>query len=346
MSVHFLEVLQPGILTTVQDTGRFKYQRLGYTQSGAMDDYALRVGNRLVDNPENEAGLEMTYVGEEFLILTDAMIAITGADFSPEVDGTAIPMWQSVYVEKNSFLSFKERKYGVRAYICVKGGFDVPRVLGSKSTDLKSSFGGYEGRKLKAGDILSIPKMSVDSGNINNKFPEELVEQNYRWYDEPQEIKVTLGPDTDNFTEKGYKTLLESEYEISEKLDRQGYQLIGSKIEHSSKSPNIITNFTSLGAVQVPGAGTPIILMKDRQTSGGYAKIANVISADISKLAQRGLGEKISFTSVDISRARELFINYESIVSKTKLEPLVDHLIFRVQVDNENYIVHIKEVDS
>jgi len=346
MSVQFLKVLQPGMLTTVQDTGRFKYQRLGYTQSGAMDDFALRIGNRLVDNPENEAGLEMTYFGEEFLILTDAIIAITGADFSPEVNGQAVPMWQSVFVEEKSILSFKRRKYGVRAYICVKGGFDVPRVLNSKSTDLKSSFGGYRGRKLKVGDILSIPEVSMESGNINNKFPDELVHQNYRWYDEPQEIKVTLGPDMDHFSEEGYKTLLENEYEISEKLDRQGYQLIGPKIEHSSKGPNIITNFTSLGAIQVPGAGTPIIIMKDRQTTGGYAKIANVISADISKLAQRGMGEKISFTSVDINRARELFINYESIISKTKLESMVDHLTFRVQVDNESYIVQIKEVDS
>ncbi len=345
MSVPFLKVLQPGILTTVQDTGRFGYQRLGYTQSGAMDDFALRIGNRLVGNPENEAGLELTFFGEEFLFLCDAVIAVTGADFCPEINGSTIPMWQSILVKKDSVISFRNRKYGARAYICVRGGVDVPRILNSKSTDLKSAFGGYMGRKLQAGDILSIPRIDLPADYIDKRFPEELVYTNYRWHDQPLTIRVTLGPDKDNFTEKGYKTLLESEYEISEKLDRQGYQLVGPRIEHSTKGPNIITNFTSLGAVQVPGAGTPIILMKDRQTSGGYAKIANIISPDISKLAQRGMGDKISFESVDISQTRDLFIDQEKTISKTELDLIRRCVSFKVQVDDESYIVKIEEVD-
>ncbi len=331
MGVPFLKVLQPGILTTVQDTGRFGYQRLGYTQSGAMDDFALRIGNRLVGNLENEAGLELTYLGEEFLFLCDAVIVVTGADFYPEINGNVIPMWQSLLVNKDSVISFQDRKYGARAYICVRGGLDIPRVLNSKSTDLKSAFGGHMGRKLQKGDILSIPGVDLASDYIDKRFPEELAYNNYHWQDQSLAIRVTLGPDNENYTEQGYKTLLENEYEISEKLDRQGYQLVGPKIEHSSKGPNIITNFTSLGAVQVPGAGTPILLMKDRQTSGGYAKIANIISPDISKLAQRGMGDKISFESVDISHTRELFIDQERIISKTELDSAGRFVSFRVQ---------------
>ncbi len=345
MGVPFLKVLQPGVLSTLQDTGRFGYQRLGYTQSGAMDDFALRTGNRLVGNPENEAGLELTFFGEKFLVLCDAVIAVTGADFCPEVNDKAIPLWQSLLVKKNSVISLQDRRYGARAYICVRGGFDVPRELNSKSTDLKSAFGGYMGRKLQVGDILSIPGVDLVSDYIDKKFPEELVYRNYRWYEHPMSIRVTLGPDKDNFTEIGYKTLLESKYEISEKLDRQGYQLKGPRIEHSSKGPNIITNFTSLGAVQVPGAGAPIILMKDRQTSGGYAKIANVISPDISKLAQRGMGDMISFESVDISQTRELFIEQETIISKTELRPVRRCISFRVQINDDSYTVDVEEVD-
>ncbi len=345
MSVQFLKVLRPGILSTVQDTGRFGYQRLGYTQSGAMDDFALRIGNRLVGNPENEAGLELTYIDEKFLFACDAIIAITGADYYPEINGKVVPMWQSLLVKKDSIISFPDWKYGARAYICVRGGLDVKPVLNSKSTDLKSTFGGYMGRKLRAGDVLSIPGVDLTSDYIGRCFPEELIYNNYRWHDCPLSIRVTLGPERDNYTEKSYKTLLESEYEISEKLDRQGYQLKGLRIEHSSKGPNIITNFTSLGAVQVPGAGNPIILMKDRQTTGGYAKIANVISPDISKLAQRGMGDKILFESVDISQTRELFIEQEKIISKTELRPARRCISFRVQINDDSYTVDVEKVD-
>lgn len=319
MGIQLLKVLQPGLLTTVQDTGRFKYQKFGYTQAGAMDDFALRLGNRLVGNGEDEAGLEITFLGAEFLTLEDCIISITGADFTPVINNTGIPMWQSLPVKKDSVISFKSRKHGARAYLCLQGGLEIPLVLGSKSTDLKSSFGGYQGRKLKAGDILSGPDAPLKGKHVSRYFPRRLVTDNYRWDQNPQEIRVTLGPDMDHYTEEGYRTLLSGTYTISHKMDRQGYQLGGPKIEHSPKGPNIVTNFTSLGAIQVPGAGIPILLMKDRQTSGGYAKIANVVTPDISKLAQKSPGEGVTFVEVDSRQAREIYVNHEKIISNTDL---------------------------
>lgn len=302
--MELLEVIQPGPLTTVQDLGRYGYQQYGVPPSGAVDNYAYRIGNLLVGNEESLASLEITLFGGKLRFLCQTVIAITGADLAPTLNGNSIPLWETVPVRPGDIISFPRLRSGCRAYLAVAGGISVPKVMGSASTLIKAGIGGFAGRALRQGDILHTVKVS--SATVMARLPPEFVPS----YGDQIELRVILGPQDDYFTEAGINTFLQSEYTVSIQADRMGYRLEGPRIEHRSKA-DIISDGIPLGAVQIPGDGLPIILLADRQTTGGYAKIATVISVDIPKIAQAKPGDKVRFKRVSEDEALTLLNEYE-----------------------------------
>ena len=307
-----LEVLQPGVLSTIQDLGRYGYQQYGVSVSGAMDKFALRVANLLVGNGEGEAGVEMTALGPRLRALADLTAAFTGGDFSPEINGGTAGMWKSLTLRKGDIVSFSPTapERGFRAYMAVTGGIDVPLVMGSRSTHLLSKLGGLQ-RPLAKGDILQGRKVGKISGRRVLKSDQIPV------YSKESIIRVVPGPQDDYFTPAGMRTFFSGEYEITTKADRMGYRLQGPKIEHKGGA-DILTDATPPGSIQIPGDGMPIILLADGQTSGGYSKIGVVISSDQDRLAQAQPGEKIKFERVDISQAYRILEQTEEKIKKIK----------------------------
>jgi biotin-dependent carboxylase-like uncharacterized protein len=309
MSIETLEILQPGLLTTVQDTGRYGHQRYGVPVSGAMDLFSLRAANLLVGNDQSAACLEMTAIGPRARFLTDAIISITGGDLAPLLNDEPLAQWRCVRVARNSVLSFRGPRDGLRSYLAIAGGIDVPKVLGSRSTYLKSAIGGLEGRALVVGDVLSRGE-STRAEPEERGLPDTLEPPTYGHH---HEVRVVLGPQAEAFTENGIATLLGSEYSVSADSDRMGYRLDGPIVEHLSDA-DIISDGTPLGAIQVPGDGQPIILLADRGTAGGYAKVATVIGPDVSRLGQAMPGDTLRFKSVTVEEAHSILREQEDIL--------------------------------
>ena len=282
------EVIHPGPLTTVQDLGRYGYQQYGVPASGAMDDYALRVSNLLAGNDEGAAGLEITLPGLQLRVLEDTVIAITGADFSPTCHGRSLPMWQAVKLRVGDILAFLRLRSGCRSYLAMAGGIDVPQIMGSRSTYIYSRVGGLEGRPLRPGDRLRRGEVKFEV--VEKRLPPQYIPR----YDSQSQLRVILGPQDDYFTEQGIHTFLHSGYTVSIEADRVGYRLQGAPIEHRAGA-DIISDGIPLGAVQVPRDGLPIVLLADRQTTGGYTKIAVVITVDIARMAQAKPGDRVRF---------------------------------------------------
>ena len=310
MSVETLEILEPGLLTTVQDRGRYGYQRFGVPVSGAMDVFALRAANVLVGNPDGAAALETTVLGPKARFLADTWIAITGADLGPMLDSDPLPRWQTIQVSRDSLLSFEGAGDGMRSYVALAGGIDVPEVMGSRSTYLKLAIGGLEGRALAAGDMLSAMAHEPDQGFVERRLPPEIEPPSYG---RSPEIRVVLGPQEEAFTPDGVATFFGSTYTISMDSDRMGYRLDGPVIEHAS-GPDIVSDGSPLGAVQVPGDGRPIILLADRGTTGGYAKIATVIGPDVDRLAQAMPGDTLTFRSIAVEEAHAIYRGQEGLL--------------------------------
>ena len=289
-----IEVIDGGMLTTVQDLGRFGFQRYGVPTSGALDLFSLRAANRLVGNEDNAAGLEMTLIGPRLKFQVPATIALAGADLSARVDGHPVPPWQSVLVDAGAALSFGEARDGSRAYLAIAGGIDVPVVLGSRSTYTRSKLGGVEGRPLKAGDVLHVcgERPVLLGGALR------LPDGSRPAYGHAHALRVVLGPQEDRFTARGIDTFLSSTYTVAPQSDRMGYRMAGATIEHL-RGPDIVSDGTPFGAVQVAGDGVPIVLLADRGTAGGYTKIATVIGPDLPRLAQAIPGDTVSFVAPD-----------------------------------------------
>ncbi len=292
-----LRVLSGGLFTSVQDAGRFAYQHVGVAVSGVMDAYSYRVANMLVGNSPGECVLETTLSGPTLAFDTDACIAVTGADISPQIDGQAIETWRSYRVKAGSVLAFGGLRQGARAYIAFAGGIDVPVVMGSCSTYAKGKIGGFEGRALQAGDCLALRGCGlVQEYSLPDAYRPKWTGHNT--------LRVVLGPQDDCFTEEGIQTFLSQTYTVSQQCDRMGYRLEGAVIAHKTGG-DIISDGIMLGSVQVPGNGLPIILMADRQTTGGYTKIATVISCDLPLIAQAIAGNSFSFQAVSIEQAQD-----------------------------------------
>ena len=334
-----IEVIEPGLLTTVQDLGRYGYLRHGVPVSGAMDPVALQLANLLTDNQEDEACLEVTLSGPRLRFRSPTIIAITGADLSPSLNDAPAPMWESFPVQQGDVLSFGEHRSGTRAYVAVAGGLDVPVIMGSKSTFMKAGIGGFEGRALQAGDMLLTRLPLSPSEGPGRRVPRSLVPS----YDPALPVRVILGPQDHAFTQAGLDVLLGEPFTVSAQSDRMGYRLQGPKVEHVS-GPDIISDGIPFGGVQVSGDGQPIILMADRGTSGGYTKPAVVISADIGKVAQRMPGDEIRFQPVTLAEAHEALTAQESAMATAReyLAAPVSRRRFTITVEGEPFQVDVE----
>lgn len=285
-----ITIIKPGLLTTIQDGGRWGYQAYGVPVAGAMDRYAYRMANLLAGNSLDAATLEMTMLGAEMRFDINTAVALCGADMGATLNGSPVSNWSAFAVSAGDILSLHYAASGCRAYLAVAGGFAVPKVLGSCSTYNRGRIGGLNGRALQPDDVLKVAAASSQKPIVPVQLPEQWVKR----YENSCKVRVLLGPQEDYFTEKGIQTLLQSSYVVSDEADRMGYRLQGAIIE-AGKKPDIVSDALCQGAIQVPGHGMPIIMMADRQTTGGYAKIATVISPDLSFLAQTKPGDTICF---------------------------------------------------
>lgn len=296
------EVLRPGLLTTVQDRGRAGYQRYGVPVSGAVDQLALRVGNILVGNPQDAAALEIVLQGPKLLLLADLVLALSGAEAAAMLDGAAAPWYESFVGRRGQVLDIQGIARGLRTYLSMAGGIDVPIVLGSRSTCLVAGFGGFHGRALHQGDRLPVCGPAQPPERLRGWAAPEAWRQRYA---PPVTLRVVWGPQEDAFTEEGRQTFLESTYEVTPHADRMGCRLDGPRIAHRD-SADILSDWIPPGGIQVPGDGRPIILLVDRQTTGGYAKIATVIGPDIGLVAQSRPGDALRFRAIPLAEAHEL----------------------------------------
>lgn len=330
-----VKVLSPGMLTTVQDAGRIGYASLGYRRGGACDKYSMRLGNLLVGNGlagltakgracsesrGEEAVLEFTMKGGALLFEEDSLIALTGADMRPEIDGEPAVMYEPLLIEKGSVLRLGTAVKGLRTYLAVNGGIDVPKVLGSRSTDLKCGLGGLEGRSLMAGDMVPLGRISggqltgriSSSGQLWRKgrgqshsmiSPEEL------WLKQPSTpwrirggervplLRVVKGPQEEYFSKEALNAFEQDVYSLSPQCDRMACRLEGPGVK-TLEGTDIISDGIAEGAVQIASDGQPMILMADHQTTGGYAKIGTVISSDVAFLAQLRPRDRVKFRFV------------------------------------------------
>ena len=298
-----ITILSPGLLTTVQDFGRIGYQQFGVPVSGVVDPRAMSIANILVDNPEDEAVLECTMLGPQIRFHAANAIAITGGDLGPTLDNQPIPNYAAIRVEAGQVLRFAGLRSGCRAYIAFAGGLDIAPVMGSRSTYMKAKIGGVKGRKLQKDDVIKFRKPNPDLRGLNIRHisPEFVPRLEYK-------LRVVLGPQDDMFTEHGIETFLSESYVVTPEFDRMGCRLDGEIIEHKGESGDIISDGIAFGAIQVPTAGKPIIMLSDRQTTGGYTKIANVISADFRILAQLKAGDRVRFAQVSVAAAQDALL--------------------------------------
>lgn len=291
------------MLTTVQDLGRCGYMASGFQQSGAMDRFAAEAANLLVDNSEKDGVLEMTMLGVKVYFDEDNVIAITGAEFTPTVtdfetgEVTELPMNRAIRIKKGDVLDCGSAKSGLRGYLAVAGGFDIAPVMGSMSTNLKCKTGGFEGRKLMAGDVIPLHHPQGWLFSMVGRVYEPK-----KRADGTVTIHVIPGPQDDYFSDKGKNTFYSEVYSVTADSDRMGIKLDGAPVE-SIDGVDIISDGIVAGSVQIPSAGKPIIMMADRQTTGGYAKIATVITSDLPLLAQLRPGGTLRFKKVDLQYA-------------------------------------------
>lgn len=297
-----IEVLHPGLLTTVQDLGRTGYQRFGVSVSGAVDPRSAAVANILAGNPDGEAVLECTVLGPQLRFDAPAVIAVTGADLGPTLDGVPVENYRALRVQAGQTLRFTGPKCGCRAYLAVVGGLDVPEVMGSRSTYMKAKIGGWHGRKLEKGDVLPLRAPGTEPKALENRAlaPEFRGRSEYT-------LRVVMGPQDDAFTPGGVSAFLSGVYTVTPEFDRMGCRMEGPEIEHNG-SADILSDGIAFGAVQVPDSGQPIVMLADRQTTGGYTKIANVISADFRILGQLKSGDRVRFEKVSLAAAQEALL--------------------------------------
>lgn len=290
-----------GILTTVQDAGRFGYQQYGVSPAGPMDQKAFYLSNILVGNPKEEGALEITFQGPRLRFEADNVIAVTGGDLSLQVNDQAVPMCQAIPVKSGDVLSFAGMKNGCRGYIAFAGGLDIPAVMGSKSTLLRNNLGGMEGRKLQKGDKIgfSAPKTKLPAMD-SRKTPVE------KYNSREIVLRVVPGPQDDCFSREGTQKFYWNSAVISNEFDRMGCRLECDPIPHMGDG-NIISDGIAFGSIQVPTNGKPIIMLADRQTTGGYTKIGTVASVDLPKLVQAMPGCKVRFVCISVELAQLLY---------------------------------------
>lgn len=302
MSAGFLEIVAPGLMTSVQDLGRLGAQALGMPVAGATDAIALRLANAVVGNPETTAALEIGYLGPTLTAAADGVRLVLGGKakltLQPAGGGEARPVrpWRSLLLKRGDRLSIGAVEEGGVAYLAVAGGFAIQPFMGSLSTYMRSGLGGFEGRALKAGDRL--PLNTIAAEGDERELPDEI---DYG----TGPVRVVLGPQDDRFTQKGIETFLSATYTVTKEADRMGIRLEGETIEHT-RGADIASEGVVTGSIQVPGNGKPIILMADRQTTGGYTKIATVISADLPRVGRMKPGDTLTFAAIAVAEAEAI----------------------------------------
>ena len=293
-----IRVLDPGPQTTVQDGGRRGQLRYGIPPSGPVDARSFALANRLVGNPAGAAGLEFTLIGPRLRAEAPCAVAVTGAESPVSVNDAPAAAWTTLALEAGDVIKIGPARAGVRGYVAFAGGLDVPPVLGSRATYLRGRLGGLEGRALRRDDVLrlgaaaSVRRCAIGARAIPD------------WRAEPV-LRVVLGPQADRFTDEGIAAFLGGSYEVLPQSDRMGARLQGPRIAHA-RGHDIVSDGIALGAVQVPGDGQPIVLLVDRQSTGGYTKIATVCSFDIPRVGQAKPGQRVRFSAVDVAEAQRL----------------------------------------
>ncbi len=314
-----LAIMKPGWLTTVQDLGRTGLQQYGVIAGGAMDPLALRVANLLVGNEEGDAALEITMIGPDIRFESACLIAVCGGDLSAACDGTPIPLWRPVYVRQGARLTFGAARKGCRAYVAVAGGVDVPPRLNSRSTYLRAGIGGFQGRPLRQGDRLALRPASPQSRRAMRALERAAGDSPYAtsaWsvscelvpkYRPDPVVRVTAGTELGLFDEASVRRFFGEGFRVLPQSDRMGYRLSGGGL--TLKEPvEMISAAVTFGTVQAPMEGGPIVLMADRQTTGGYPRIAQVISVDLPLLAQLNLGDRVRFRPVGLEEAQRQYM--------------------------------------
>ncbi len=305
-----IRIHQPGLLTTIQDLGRFGYQQYGMPIAGAMDTHSMRLANYLVGNSSGEACLEATLLGPEIEFLADSCIGICGGVAPTTINPNPVELNRTLFVKKGEVLRFDMMRSGCRLYIAFAGGIKVPKVMGSKSTYLRGKIGGFNGRKLESGDEIEVGGKTVHEIRT---IPSECLLP----LQSIQNIRIISGPEINRFTFEGIQAFLNSEYSISPQSDRMGYRLSGSKITHNNRA-DILSSGLANGAIQVPSHGEPIIMLADHQTVGGYTRIANVITVDLPILGQMKAGDKIRFKEVKLDEGHDLLGRYQQMLKGLK----------------------------
>ncbi len=294
-----VKIVMPGAMTTIQDGGRRGFQEYGIAASGVMDRQAYRRANYLAGNPGGEAVLEAVLFGGAMEFTADTVIAVTGADMEPKRGEEPLPMNRPVLMKEGDILNLGMAKSGCRTYIAFAGGIDVPPVMGSRSTNVKCRVGGIEGRPLKAGDIFETGEAAAAYEEIKDRTVKAPA------YSADITVRVIGGPQEECFTKNGRDTFYGGAYTISDQSDRMGYRMKGPAVE-SINGTDIISDGIPFGAVQIPADGEPIVLLADRQTTGGYAKIAVVCSFDIPLIVQGKPGDKVRFKKISVEEAQKI----------------------------------------
>ncbi|GIP18963.1 KipI antagonist [Paenibacillus montaniterrae] len=312
-----IEVIKPGMMASIQDRGRYGYQKYGVNVNGAMDEGSARVANLLVGNDEGAAVLELTLAGATLLFTDDHMIAICGGNMTPYMNNAAVPMWQPVLVSKGSTLTFAQYKSGCRVYVAIAGGFELRKVLGSYSTNMRGQLGGYNGRVLRSGDVLQSKSFDVHSScaKLWKRLKDESgLSFNAQHFavalEETATIRYIPGPDYELLTADSKRKWNSSIWRVDVQSDRMGYRLQGEQLELHDRA-ELISEGTVQGLIQLPANGQPIVLLSDRQTTGGYPKIAIVATVDIPVFGQLKPGDSLRFAAVTHQDAERLLLEYE-----------------------------------
>lgn len=303
-----INVLKPGFQSTIQDLGRNGFSHYGISKSGAADDLSIRLGNLIVGNNENAASIEMTLVGGEFKFDIDSTIVLTGSKFAAMIDNKSIPFNEIVKINANQTLSIGQTMEGARCYLAVKGGIDVTNVFSSKTTHLTSKMGGIDGRALIKDDQLMIGKSMTGVAPIlyNNILDINM-----------SKLLIIKGIQENYISKLTWKKFLNQEYKVSNLSSRMGIRLEGESLNLENNN-EIITEGVPLGAIQLPRSGNPIISFVEHQTTGGYPKIANVISSEMHKVGQLKPGDKFKFELISLDEAEKLHFERENFFDEMK----------------------------
>lgn len=320
-----LYVMEPGLLTTVQDLGRHGHQRDGVPVGGAMDPFALRIANLLVGNDEGAAAVEVTLSGPTLRFDRGVLIAIGGADLSASLDGASLPPWRPAWAPAGAMLSFGRARSGCRAYLAVAGGIDVDPVLGSRSTFVRAGLGGVHGRAIRRDDMIPVATPSALASRIADALRRPQHDTGIaRWgagpsllpgYSSRPTIRLLPGAHMDALTTASHRELCRAQFRVSPQSDRMGYRLDGPPMELAAPL-EILSEAVTFGTLQLPPDGRPIALMADRQTTGGYPRIGEVASVDLPLLAQVRPGELIRFRPCSLTDALELLLARESAIAR------------------------------